>query len=67
MVHNSVDYHYGLFRVFYDTGAIWDEGQTAVPRHSLGVGVRESVFTLAVAFPMRLGRVEPIFMMGVIP
>jgi hypothetical protein len=67
MVHNTVDYHYGLFRVFYDTGAIWDEGQAAVPRHSLGVGLRESVFTLAVAFPMRLGRVEPVFIMGVIP
>jgi hypothetical protein len=67
MVHNSVDYHYGLFRIFYDTGAIWDEGQAAVPRHSLGVGLRESVFTLAVAFPVRSGHVEPVFMMGVIP
>jgi hypothetical protein len=67
MVHNTVDYHYGLFRIFYDTGAIWDEGQTAVPRHSLGVGLRESVFTLAVAFPVRSGHVEPVFMMGVIP
>jgi len=67
MVHNTVDYHYGIFRVFYDTGAIWDEGQAAVPRHSLGVGLRESVFTLAVAFPVRSGHVEPVFMMGVIP
>ncbi len=67
MVHNSVDYHYGLFRIFYDTGAIWDEGQAAIPRHSLGVGLRESVFTLAVAFPVRSGHVEPVFMMGVIP
>jgi hypothetical protein len=67
MIHNTVDYHYGVFRIFYDTGAIWDEGQTAVPRHSLGVGLRESVFTLAVAFPVRAGRVEPVFMMGVIP
>jgi hypothetical protein len=67
MVHNTVDYHYGIFRIFYDTGAIWDEGQTAVPRHSLGVGLRESVFTLAVAFPVRSGHVEPVFMMGVIP
>jgi hypothetical protein len=67
MIHNTVDYHYGLFRIFYDTGAIWDEGQAAVPRHSLGVGLRESVFTLAVAFPVRSGHVEPVFMMGVIP
>jgi hypothetical protein len=67
MIHNTVDYHYGHFRIFYDTGAIWDEGQAAVPRHSLGVGLRESVFTLAVAFPVRSGHVEPVFMMGVIP
>ena len=67
MVHNTVDYHYGLFRIFYDTGAIWDQGQAAVPRQSLGVGLRESIFTLAVAFPVRSGRVEPVFMMGVIP
>ena len=67
MVHNTVDYHYGLFRIFYDTGAIWDEGQAAIPRHSLGVGLRESLFTLAVAFPVRSGHVEPVFMMGVIP
>jgi hypothetical protein len=31
------------------------------------VGLRESVFTLAVAFPVRSGHVEPVFMMGVIP
>ena len=67
MVHNTVDYHYRFFRIFYDTGAIWDEGQAAVPRHSLGAGLRESVFTLAVAFPVRSGHVEPVFMMGVIP
>jgi hypothetical protein len=66
MVHNSVEYRYGPFRVFYDAGAIWDSGQEAVPRHSLGVGLRESVFTLAVAFPIRSGRAEPIFMMGLI-
>jgi hypothetical protein len=70
MVHNSVEYRYGLFKIFYDTGAIWDGGQPAIARHSLGVGLRESVsslgsvFSLAVAFPIRAGRAEPIFMMG---
>lgn len=66
-VHNSVEYRYGAFQVFYDAGAIWDVGQPAVPRHSLGVGLRESVFSLAVAFPIRSGHVEPIFMMGILP
>jgi outer membrane translocation and assembly module TamA len=66
-VHNSVEYHYGPFQAFYDVGAIWDEGQPAVARHSVGIGVRESVFSLAVAIPMRSGHVEPIFMMGILP
>lgn len=66
MLYNSVEYRYGAFKVFYDMGAIWDEGQPAVPRHSLGVGIRESVFTLAVAFPVRSGHIEPIFIMGMI-
>ena len=30
MVHNSVEYRYGVFQVFYDSGAIWDSGETAV-------------------------------------
>jgi outer membrane protein assembly factor BamA len=64
MVHNSVEYCYGPFKVFYDTGAVWDGGQPATPRHSLGVGLRESVFSLAVAFPIRAGRADPVFMMG---
>ena len=66
-VHNSVEYHYGPFQVFYDTGAVWDESQPVIARHSMGIGVRESVFSLAVAIPMRGGHVEPIFMMGILP
>jgi len=66
LAHNTVDYRYGPFQVFYDAGAIWDSGQPATLRHAVGIGVRESVFTLAVAFPLRSGRVEPVFMMGMI-
>jgi hypothetical protein len=33
----------------------------------VGLGVRESVFSLAVAIPMRSGHVEPIFIMGILP
>jgi hypothetical protein len=66
-VYNSVEYHYGPLQTFYDLGAIWDEGQSAVARHSVGIGFRESIFSLAVAIPMRSGRVEPIFMMGILP
>ena len=66
-VHNSVEYHYGPFQAFYDMGSVWDEGQTAVARHSVGIGIRESIFSLAVAIPLRGGHVEPIFMMGILP
>ena len=66
-VHNSVEYHYGPFQAFYDCGAIWDEGEPIVARHSVGLGVRESIFSLAIAIPMRSGHIEPIFMMGILP
>ncbi len=64
MVHNSVDYRYGAFEIFYDAGAIWDSGQPATPRHGIGVGLRDGAFALALAFPIRSGRADPIFMMG---
>jgi Omp85 superfamily domain len=66
-VHNSVEYRYGPLQLFYDAGAIWDAGQQATPRQSLGFGLHESVFSLAVAFPVRSGHIEPIFMMGILP
>ena len=64
MVHNSVEYRYGAFQIFYDSGSIWDRTETAVIRHSVGVGLRQGSFSLAVAFPLREGRADPIFMVG---
>ena len=64
MVHNSVEYRYRFVQVFYDAGAIWDRGDAAVTRHSVGVGFRQGGFSLAVAMPVREGRAEPIFMVG---
>ena len=66
LAHNTVEYRYGPFQAFYDTGAIWDSGQPVIQRHSVGVGIKESIFSLAVAFPIRAGHVEPILMMGMI-
>jgi len=66
LVHNSIEYRYGPFQVFYDTGAVWDSGQPATPRHSVGVGFKESIFSLALAFPVKSGHVEPIVMIGMI-
>ncbi|HUP03135.1 MAG TPA: BamA/TamA family outer membrane protein [Bryobacteraceae bacterium] len=64
IVHNSVDYRYRVFEAFYDAGAIWDAGEPVVLRHAAGVGIREGAFAMAVAFPIRGGRADPIFMMG---
>ena len=64
IVTNSVEYRYGLFQMFYDTGAVWETGQAAVPRHSVGVGLRQGAFFLAVAIPVRNHRADPLFMVG---
>jgi outer membrane protein assembly factor BamA len=64
MVHNSVEYRYGVFQIFYDTGAVWDRTESAVLRHSVGLGLRQGQFSLAVAFPVRDGHIDPIFMVG---
>lgn len=64
IVTNTVEYRYSVFQVFYDTGAVWDAGLPAIPRHSVGVGLRQNSFFLAVAFPMRVGGADPIFMVG---
>jgi hypothetical protein len=64
MVHNSVEYRYGAFQIFYDSGAVWDRNDAAVLRHAAGVGLRQGVFSLAVAFPLREGHIDPVFMVG---
>ncbi len=64
MAHNSVEYRYGIFQVFYDVGSVWESGQPAVVRHSVGTGLRQGPMFAAVAFPLREGHVDPIFMVG---
>ncbi len=64
MISNSVEYHYGLFEAFYDTGSIWDRADAAVLRHSAGIGLRQGAFSVAVAFPLGVGHIDPIFMVG---
>lgn len=64
MAHNTLEYRYRMFEVFYDTGAVWTRGQPVIARHSVGAGVRQGGFSLAVAFPVRENRVEPLFMVG---
>ena len=66
--HQSVDYRYRKVMLFYDTGAVWSRSQEATVRHGAGAGFRlDSVIeglTIAVAFPLKEGRAEPIFMAG---
>jgi len=64
MVYNSVEYRYRLLKVFYDSGAIWDERQAAVLRHSVGVGIQQNGLFVAMAFPVKEGHIEPVFMVG---
>jgi hypothetical protein len=64
VVHNTVEYHYGVFQIFCDSGAIWDSGQAAVARSSVGAGLRQGAFSVALAFPLRNGRMDPVFMVG---
>jgi hypothetical protein len=64
MVANTAEYRYRLFDVFYDSGAIWDQGETVVLRHSVGVGIRRNGMYAALAFPIKEGHIEPVFMVG---
>jgi hypothetical protein len=70
-VHGSVTYGYHIMRVFYDAGAIWDHGTSPQPRHSVGIGIssglglfQKGAFLLAVAFPVRQGHADPVFIAG---
>lgn len=71
MIHGSVTYGYRVVRIFYDTGAVWEQGTTPEVKHSAGVGISSGLglfpkgaVLLAVAFPIRQGRAEPVFIAG---
>jgi Omp85 superfamily domain len=64
MLHNSVEYRYGAFEAFYDMGAIWEGGEAAILRSSAGAGIREGPFSVAVAIPLRDGRIEPVLIVS---
>jgi hypothetical protein len=32
----------------------------------VGIGLKQSIFSLALAFPIREGRVEPVLIMGIL-
>jgi outer membrane protein assembly factor BamA len=68
VVHNEVTYGYrvgeGTVEGFYDTGALWQSDHGGMLRHSLGAGYKQGIFVLSMGFPVRNGRIEPVFMAG---
>jgi hypothetical protein len=64
IVHGSIDYGFHWLQVFYDAGAIWDVSQERAPKQSVGAGYKKDGFQLAVAFPIRSVRIEPIIYAG---
>ena len=66
VAHGSLEYDYHGLQVFYDTGALWNEKESGETKHSLGVGFgSKDGFFIAMAFPIRSGRAEPILMAGI--
>ena len=71
IVHGSVEYRYRMLEAFYDVGAIGDNTPVAKTvkstgtKHSIGVGIRKDALQLAVAFPLKNGRIDPVFLAGV--
>jgi outer membrane protein assembly factor BamA len=64
VVHGSVEYRWRYLQAFYDTGAVWDRRTEPDQKQSVGIGVRSSSkdgLLLAVAFPLKNGRVDPVF------
>jgi hypothetical protein len=64
LIHNTIDYRYRSADVFYDAGSLWSSGKAPALRHSVGIGIHQSVFTAAVAFPIRDGRIWPVLLLG---
>lgn len=63
--HGSLEYRYDNFQIFYDVGAVWDEGRSSQSKHGIGFGfVSDDVF-VSLAFPVRLDNVVPVFMFGI--
>ncbi len=67
VVHGSVDYRYRYFTVFYDTGVLWTNNESTGPKQAAGCGFRrggKDGMLLAIAFPLRMGRVDPVLIAG---
>ncbi len=65
LVYGSVEYRYRPFQLFYDFGTVWDPGQVAQLKHSIGFGVAWTHgFFMSLGIPLRYHSVTPVFMFG---
>ena len=71
MAYGSVTYGYHIMRVFYDAGSVWEQGLPQQFKASAGIGVasglgvlEKGAFLVALAFPIRQGRVTPEVIAG---
>jgi hypothetical protein len=68
IAHNSLSYGRQIQQttaeVFYDAGVIGEGDKLGTLRHSLGFGVRQGIFNVAMAFPLFEGRVAAVFIAG---
>ncbi|HYZ83013.1 MAG TPA: BamA/TamA family outer membrane protein [Bryobacteraceae bacterium] len=68
VAHGSAEYRYRIVRVFYDTGSVWNRDRARVLRHSAGasllLGKLRDGLAVSVAFPLRAGRIEPMFIVS---
>ncbi len=65
LLHNSLEYRYRMAGIFYDSGSLWSLGKVPHLLHSVGIGIHQSIFSVAVAFPLRTdGRIEPTLLVG---
>jgi hypothetical protein len=68
MIHGSLDYRFRSLRLVYDTGSAWRRGAPIRIRHSLAFGVTHkgpSGFSAMIAFPIREGSIDPVFITGI--
>ena len=68
MAHNSLScgrqFQEGTVEVFYDAGVIGNNEHVGTLRHSVGVGLRQGIFNVAMAFPLVQGRIAPVLIAG---
>jgi Omp85 superfamily domain len=64
VIHGSITCAYRWLQGFYDSGAVWDQPQQRQKKQSAGAGFKAEKFQLAVAFPLQMGHVDPVFYAG---